>query len=198
MPLGRVQILSPLAAASDPSLRWLQGERAGPGVDMLDRAGGRGRLYRDLVERISDVICAVRPNGKPARISPEETQRHIAPQTLTCWGYRVEAVDSGESALGHLQPHSAERVLLDMILTPGVDGLETLHTAARPEGAVGQQFLENGCLGAVPDGGVRGGAADRRYPQPASKSSAPPRSEERRAPGRPPAGSPDGCPGRRR
>ncbi len=52
-------------------------------------------------------------------------QRELAISMLTKLGYRVEAVSSGEEAITYLTGKSAELVVLDMIMDPGIDGLET-------------------------------------------------------------------------
>jgi DNA-binding NtrC family response regulator len=40
-------------------------------------------------------------------------------------GYRVTTVDSGEAAVDYLVNHTADLIVLDMIMDPGIDGLET-------------------------------------------------------------------------
>ena len=52
-------------------------------------------------------------------------QRELAVSMLTRLGYRVEAVSSGEEALAFLRSHETDLVVLDMIMDPGMDGLET-------------------------------------------------------------------------
>ena len=52
-------------------------------------------------------------------------QREIASIILTKLGYRVEVVSSGEMAIEYLQTHSADLLILDMIMDPGIDGLDT-------------------------------------------------------------------------
>ncbi len=54
-----------------------------------------------------------------------ENQRQIATDILLHLGYSVESVESGEAAVNYLQHNSADVVLLDMIMPPGIDGLET-------------------------------------------------------------------------
>ena len=44
---------------------------------------------------------------------------------VTALGYRAVAVPSGESAIEYLKNHCVDLVLLDMIMDPGMDGLET-------------------------------------------------------------------------
>jgi len=43
---------------------------------------------------------------------------------LTVLGYRAHAVGSGEEAVEYLMKHTADLVLLDMIMDHGIDGLE--------------------------------------------------------------------------
>ncbi len=44
---------------------------------------------------------------------------------LTKLGYSARAVSSGEEAVDYLKNNSPDLVLLDMIMDPGIDGLET-------------------------------------------------------------------------
>ena len=52
-------------------------------------------------------------------------QREIASKILTELGYVVTTVASGEAALAYLENNTAELLVLDMIMAPGMDGLET-------------------------------------------------------------------------
>ena len=54
-----------------------------------------------------------------------EEQRFIASSMLTKLGYTVTSVHSGEEAVAYLEKHSVDLLLLDMIMDPGIDGLET-------------------------------------------------------------------------
>lgn len=58
-------------------------------------------------------------------IDDVEEQRIIASQMLKKLGYKVTAVSSGEEAVEHLKTNSADLLILDMIMDPGIDGLET-------------------------------------------------------------------------
>ena len=51
-------------------------------------------------------------------------QRDIATAMLTKLGYRADAVCSGEAAVYHVSRHPVDLLLLDMIMDPGIDGLE--------------------------------------------------------------------------
>ncbi|MBN2010701.1 response regulator [candidate division KSB1 bacterium] len=58
-------------------------------------------------------------------IDDAEEQRLIATQILKKLDYDVHVVSSGEDALDFLTTHSVDLLLLDMIMEPGIDGLET-------------------------------------------------------------------------
>ena len=57
-------------------------------------------------------------------------QRHIASAILKRLGYQVAAVASGEKAVDYIHDHPVDVVLLDMIMAPGIDGLETYRRMA--------------------------------------------------------------------
>ncbi|MCX5845754.1 MAG: PAS domain S-box protein [Deltaproteobacteria bacterium] len=54
-----------------------------------------------------------------------EAQREVAMSMLGRLGYQVEAVSSGEKAIEYLKNGKADLVILDMIMDPGIDGMET-------------------------------------------------------------------------
>jgi PAS domain S-box-containing protein len=54
-----------------------------------------------------------------------EEQRNIAVMLLKRLGYSVTAVPSGEAALDYMTHHDVDLLVLDMIMDPGIDGLET-------------------------------------------------------------------------
>ena len=54
-----------------------------------------------------------------------EEQREIASRILKKLGYSVTSVSSGEEAVDYLKNNSADLLVLDMIMEPGIDGLET-------------------------------------------------------------------------
>ena len=54
-----------------------------------------------------------------------EAQRQIAAEMLEKLGYHVTTVSSGEEAVAYLHDHMADLLVLDMIMEPGIDGLET-------------------------------------------------------------------------
>jgi CheY-like chemotaxis protein len=52
-------------------------------------------------------------------------QRDIAKKMLTKLRYQVHVISSGEEAVEYLKTHKADLLILDMIMEPGIDGLET-------------------------------------------------------------------------
>ena len=52
-------------------------------------------------------------------------QRQIAATLLTRLNYKVHAVESGERAVAYLKTRSVDILVLDMIMDPGMDGLDT-------------------------------------------------------------------------
>ncbi len=58
-------------------------------------------------------------------IDDVQEQRNIASTMLTRLKYDVITTDSGESAITYLKKHAVDIVVLDMIMDPGIDGLDT-------------------------------------------------------------------------
>jgi two-component system cell cycle sensor histidine kinase/response regulator CckA len=58
-------------------------------------------------------------------IDDVQEQRELAVMMLTKLGYRVEALSSGEEAVEYLKQKKMDLVVLDMIMDPGMDGLDT-------------------------------------------------------------------------
>jgi len=52
-------------------------------------------------------------------------QRDLAAGMLRTLNYNVASVSSGEEAIAYLKDHQAELIVLDMIMDPGMDGLDT-------------------------------------------------------------------------
>lgn len=53
------------------------------------------------------------------------SQRELANAILSMLNYRVASASSGEEAVDYLTAHHADLIVLDMIMDPGIDGLET-------------------------------------------------------------------------
>ena len=58
-------------------------------------------------------------------------QREIAAKMLARLGYTVKTLPSGEEAVRYMQGHSADLLILDMIMDSGIDGLETYRRILR-------------------------------------------------------------------
>ncbi len=60
-----------------------------------------------------------------------EQQRQIASGMLESLGYSATSLSSGEEAVEYLKNHSADLLILDMIMDPGIDGLETYRRISK-------------------------------------------------------------------
>ena len=58
-------------------------------------------------------------------IDDVEEQRQIATEMLNSLNYTTASVSSGEEAIKYTQNHTVDLLILDMIMDPGIDGLET-------------------------------------------------------------------------
>lgn len=74
-------------------------------------------------------------------------QREIAALMLTRLGYSVETVPSGEAAISYVRYKKVDLILLDMIMHPGIDGLETykqiINIYPRQKAIIVSGFTEN-------------------------------------------------------
>ncbi|GAB6192278.1 response regulator [Desulfocastanea catecholica] len=58
-------------------------------------------------------------------VDDDEAQQKLGKSILTTLGYKTETAESGEKALDFLREHTVDLVLLDMVMEPGMDGLDT-------------------------------------------------------------------------
>lgn len=58
-------------------------------------------------------------------VDDDEAQRKLGESILTTLGYKTETAESGEKALDFLRERTVDLVLLDMVMEPGMDGLDT-------------------------------------------------------------------------
>jgi PAS domain S-box-containing protein len=77
-------------------------------------------------EPVSAPLCEYLGKGESILVVDDvEGQRELAASILKRLNYRVASVASGKEALAYLQDHPVDLVVLDMIMDPGMDGLET-------------------------------------------------------------------------
>ena len=58
-------------------------------------------------------------------------QLEITSKILCKLGYSVKTASSGEEAVEYLEKETVDLIILDMIMTPGIDGLETYRRIIR-------------------------------------------------------------------
>ena len=104
----------------------------------IDSEIGRGTafsLYFPITRRKPEEACGtvglkdmLGHGEKVLVIDDAKTQREVAGDMLRALGYQVDCVESGERALQYLGGKSADILLLDMIMDPGMDGLDAYRS----------------------------------------------------------------------
>lgn len=105
------------------------------GFVTVDSAEGKGTTFHIYLP-LQGGLAEPMPGGKaeiPVKgqgqsvlvVDDIENQRQIASEILAHLGYTVASADSGEAAILYLQENPTDLVMLDMIMPPGIDGLET-------------------------------------------------------------------------
>ncbi|MGB3211181.1 MAG: response regulator [Desulforhopalus sp.] len=89
-------------------------------------------LYFPLLRNVSEYdaedvdINELSAKGETVLVVDDvKEQRQLASLMLRRLGYKVETVPSGEAAIDYIRKNTADILLLDMIMEPGIDGLET-------------------------------------------------------------------------
>ncbi len=83
----------------------------------------RSELAVELQEQFTE---SIQGDGEHILVVDDEyQQRDICQQMLAALNYQVDTVKSGEDALEYLSSKQADLLVLDMIMDPGLDGLET-------------------------------------------------------------------------
>jgi signal transduction histidine kinase len=82
---------------------------------------------KQLLEKEADsLIDRYMGNGETVLVVDDvQDQREIATGMLTRLGYQVATASSGEEAVEYMKTHPVDILVLDMIMAPGIDGLET-------------------------------------------------------------------------
>lgn len=103
-------------------------------IDSRERRGATFTLYflpTEISEKRvfgNDTVPFEKLKGKGETIlviDDVQEQRELASVILTRLGYAVTTVSGGEEAVEYLMEHSADLLILDMIMDPQMDGLET-------------------------------------------------------------------------
>jgi len=100
-------------------------------VESEEGKGSRFLLYFPVTDRASKKDAAPDHmqtySGKESVlvVDDSEDQRELTKSILDKLGYCVEVAKSGEDALAKIQSHPFDLLLLDMIMDPGIDGLDT-------------------------------------------------------------------------
>lgn len=76
-------------------------------------------------EVVSDDLLSLGGSERILVVDDVELQRDMARDILAPLGYRVDVVASGEAGCEAVAARAYDLVLLDMIMAPGIDGLET-------------------------------------------------------------------------
>ncbi len=93
--------------------------------------GTRFQVYLPLVDsnkhqKAPGKMMPIQGQGQTILVvDDDEQQRQIASEILLHLGYKVRAAESGEAAISILQDTPFDLVILDMLMPPGIDGLET-------------------------------------------------------------------------
>lgn len=93
-------------------------------VIYLPTAATRAGMQLDDRQPSADEL---RGSGSILVVDDEPLQRDIAGQMLMELGYQAYFAPSGEAALKFLGTRSVDLVLLDMLMAPGMNGLETFE-----------------------------------------------------------------------
>jgi PAS domain S-box-containing protein len=86
----------------------------------------RGKISADVVT--VDVSSYTGKGEAILIVDDVKEQRDLATEMLRNLNYTVMSVSSGEEAVAYLQEHHADLVVLDMIMDPGMDGLDTYRS----------------------------------------------------------------------
>jgi len=79
-------------------------------------------------EQVSISASEYMGNGESVLVVDDvKEQRNLANTMLKKLNYKVDTVSSGEEAVEYLKQNSVDLVVLDMIMDPGMDGLDTYH-----------------------------------------------------------------------
>ncbi|MDR3553570.1 MAG: PAS domain S-box protein [Syntrophobacteraceae bacterium] len=76
--------------------------------------------------QVSSSVLEYMGNGQTILVVDDvEAQRELADRMLTKLNYRVRSASGGEAAVEYLKTQAVDLIVLDMIMAPGMDGLDT-------------------------------------------------------------------------
>lgn len=85
-----------------------------------------GLLVGKAEPQLTDIDLELRGNGERILVVDDEARQcDIAMQILTELGYLVQVVSSGGEAVDYVRKEPVDLLLLDMVMDPGMDGLQT-------------------------------------------------------------------------
>lgn len=112
---------------------WLQDHNGHIEVHTSPEEGSRLELFfpssdTESICPLSETAADLRGNRETVPVVDDvPEQREIATGILQELGYLVRSASSGEEAVACFETRTADVVPLDTIMTPGMDGLETLR-----------------------------------------------------------------------
>lgn len=95
-------------------------------------AEGCSQLPSDEEIQLIDITEELMGHGESLLVVDDELhQREITLQIIKELGYQGDSIDSGEGAVMLVEKKSFDLLLLDMVMDPGMDGLQTYATISR-------------------------------------------------------------------
>jgi CheY-like chemotaxis protein len=134
----------------------------------VDSDGKNGTVFRLYFPVSHEKATSLSPTNEIHRykgngdtillVDDMEEQRVIASNILSELGYSVATVPSGEDAISFLHQTSMDLVILDMLMPPGIDGLDTyqeiLKINPNQKAIIASGFAENDRIKEAIDLGV--------------------------------------------
>jgi PAS domain S-box-containing protein len=116
---------------------WNVVKEHGGKIDL--ESGATGTVFRVFLpaevgpvrEEAAEGEIDLQGEGRILVVDDEPLQRDIASEMLASFGYEVVTVPSGEAAIEYLRSGIADLIVLDMLMPPGLNGLETYREILR-------------------------------------------------------------------